>query len=52
MRYLQNCGHDVEIIDYKPDYLTFKLWSIGRKWKKNLFLRLLYFLMSYPADFY
>lgn len=42
-QYLQQQGHDVEIIDYKPDYLTFNLWEIGPRWSKNIFLKLLYY---------
>ena len=28
MKYISDRGHDVEIIDYKPDYLSFDLWGI------------------------
>jgi hypothetical protein len=48
MKYLQDSGNEVEIIDYKPDYLTFNLWAIGPKWSKNLFLKLLYFSYVVP----
>lgn len=48
MTYLQRLGHHVEIIDYKPDYLTFNLWTIGDKWKKNIFLRLAYYVYVVP----
>lgn len=48
MKYLQNCGHDVTIIDYKPDYLTYNLWAVGPKWSKNLFMKLIYFAYVVP----
>ncbi|MDD4747755.1 MAG: polysaccharide pyruvyl transferase family protein [Salinivirgaceae bacterium] len=48
MRYLIELGHEVEIINYKPPYLTFNLWAIGAKWKKNPLLRILYFLYVVP----
>jgi hypothetical protein len=48
MKYLENLGHEVEIINYKPQYLTFSLWSIGNKWKKNLFLRFIYYVYVVP----
>ena len=40
MKYLENRGNSVEIIDYKPDYLSehYNLFSIDNsKWKKNIF---------------
>ena len=39
MKYLMNCGYDVEIIDYKPHYLSnhYNLLSIDNpKWEKNI----------------
>lgn len=48
MRYLESLGHDVEIIDYKPDYLTFNLWAIGSKWNRNIFHKLLYYSYVVP----
>ena len=48
MKYLSSLGHDVEIIDYKPDYLSYNLWAIGERWNKNLPLRLLFFLYVVP----
>ena len=39
MKYLKNIGHDVEIIDYKPNYLSnhYNMKSINNpKWKKNI----------------
>jgi hypothetical protein len=48
MKYLQKYGHDVKIIDYKPDYLSYNLWSIGPKWRKNIFMKFLYFSFVVP----
>lgn len=48
MKYLQELGHEVEIIDYKPYYLTFNLWAIGKRWNKNFIMRWLYFLYVVP----
>ena len=42
MKYLMNCGHAVEIIDYKPDYLSnhYNLLSINNpKWEKNIYYK-------------
>jgi hypothetical protein len=46
--HLKKLGHDVEIIDYKPDFLTFDLWAIGDKWKKNPFVKFAYFAYVVP----
>jgi hypothetical protein len=48
MKYLESLGHEVQIIDYKSDYLTFNLWAIGKKWNKNLAVKLLYFSYVIP----
>lgn len=48
MTYLSDMEHDVEIIDYKPDYSTFNIWAIGPKWKKNILLRLIYYMYVVP----
>ncbi|RPA66593.1 polysaccharide pyruvyl transferase family protein [Cyclobacteriaceae bacterium YHN15] len=48
MTYLKKLGHDVEIINYKPDYLTFNLWAIGDKWSKNPLLRFAYYSYVVP----
>jgi len=48
MKYLQGLGHDVEIINYKPDYLSFNLWAIGAKWNKNILLKFLYYSYVIP----
>ncbi|GGI46080.1 hypothetical protein GCM10008018_15330 [Paenibacillus marchantiophytorum] len=52
MRYLKTCGHDVEIIDYKPDYLSnhYNMWSINHpKWEKNAVTKLLYLTLKIPT---
>jgi len=48
MQYLHDLGHNVEIIDYQPDYITFNLWAIGDKWNKNILLRILYYAYVVP----
>ncbi|WP_261302579.1 polysaccharide pyruvyl transferase family protein [Paenibacillus andongensis] len=51
MKYLKNCGHDAEIIDYKPDYLSnhYNLWSIDNpKWEKNVLTKYLYLTLKIP----
>jgi len=47
-KYLFDQGNEVEIINYKPDYLTFDLWAIGKKWNKNFLLKTIYFLYVVP----
>lgn len=49
--YLQKCGYEVNIIDYKPDYLSghYKFTSIDNpKYKKNIFLKIFYILAKFP----
>jgi polysaccharide pyruvyl transferase WcaK-like protein len=51
MKYLQKCGHDARIIDYKPDYLSnqYNLLSIDNpKWEKNMLTKLLYLALKFP----
>lgn len=48
MRHLEMKGHEVAIIDYKPDYLTFNLWAIGGKWNRNILMRWVYFIYVVP----
>lgn len=51
MKYLQNKGYDVQILDYKPDYLTcpYKLTSIANpKFEKNIWLKAFYILAKFP----
>lgn len=50
MYYLQKLGHDVEIIDYMPDYIrqNLSLWAIGTRWKKNLLIRLAFYIYVVP----
>ena len=48
--YLQSIGHDVQIIDYKPDYLSqhYKLWSVPNNYNKP-FICILYLLAKLPG---
>lgn len=51
MKYLQNNGHEVEIIDYKPDYLcnNYKLSAVNNpKYEKNLILKYIYLALKLP----
>lgn len=47
-RHLNELGHDVEIINYKPDYLNYDLWFIGPKWDRNIFFRLIFWAYVVP----
>jgi UDP-N-acetylglucosamine transferase subunit ALG13 len=52
MTYLKQCGHDVEIIDYKPVYLSnhYNLLSIDNpKWEKNVVTKLIYLTLKIPV---
>ncbi len=51
MKYLQCLGHEVEIIDYKPDYLSnhYNFFSVGNaKFSKNIFIKSLYLIAKIP----
>ena len=50
MKYLQNLGHNVEIIDYMPKYITktLSLWYIGKRWKKNVIIRTAFYSYVVP----
>lgn len=50
MKYLQSQGHDVEIIDYKPDYLSqrYNIWSISVRFSQNTLLKIVYYLIKIP----
>ena len=51
MMYLKKGGHHVEIIDYKPDYLSnhYKLFSIDSpKWKLNFITKFMYLTLKLP----
>ena len=50
MKYLENCGHDVEIIDYKPFYLDhyFDFTKINPKFNKPV-IKWLYLLAKLPS---
>lgn len=52
MRYLEELGNEVEIIDYKPDYLNnhYKLGVIANpKYEKNLMLKMIYLTLKFPG---
>ena len=52
MKYLKNIGHDVEIIDYKPDYLSnhYNIKSIDNpKWEKNILTKAIYLSLKTPG---
>ena len=52
MRYLEEQGNEVEIIDYKPDYLNnhYKLGIIANpKYEKNLMLKMIYLTLKFPG---
>lgn len=48
--YLLSLGHDVQIIDYKPDYLShhYNLWSVPQKYNKPL-ISILYLFAKLPG---
>ena len=51
MKYLQKLGHDVQIIDYRPDYLDkhYKLFIINNpKYEKSIILKILYITLKLP----
>lgn len=51
LKYLTKQGHDVEIIDYKPDYLSkhYNFLAINNpKYEKNLILKCLYVVLKFP----
>ncbi len=49
--YLSSLGHDVEIIDYKPDYLSnhYKLWSVSNPVFDKPVVKQLYLLAKIPG---
>lgn len=49
--YLQKQGHEVEIIDYKPDYLSghFNLWGVYNPVFDKPFIKQLYLLAKLPG---
>lgn len=52
MTYLKNRGNEVEIINYKPDYLSrhYKLFTIDNpKWEKNIFTKSIYLALKIPC---
>jgi hypothetical protein len=52
MTYLRSCGHEAEIIDYKPDYLSrhYRLFSIDNpRWGRSWALKLPYLAAKLPG---
>lgn len=52
MKYLLKCGHEVEIIDYRPDYLSnhYKIFKISNpKWTKNVLTQMIYYVIKVPG---
>lgn len=49
--YLESQGHDVEIIHYKPDYLSghYKLWTVSNPAFEKPFIKQLYLLAKLPG---
>lgn len=49
--YLRQQGHDVEIVHYKPDYLSghYSLWGVGNSRYDRPFLKELYLLAKLPG---
>lgn len=49
--YLLSMGHEVEIIDYKPDYLSghYKLWSVANPIYEKPIIKQLYLLAKLPG---
>ena len=50
-KYLTGLGHDVEIIDYKPDYLSnhYRLWGVSNSAYDKPLLRTVYNLAKLPG---
>jgi len=50
MTYLTSQGHQVEIIDYMPDYIrkNLSLWAIGPKWNRNIFIKCAFYCYVIP----
>ena len=48
--YLESMGHSVEIIDYKPDYLSghYRLWTVDNPIFDKPFIKQLYLLAKLP----
>lgn len=52
MKYLNKMGNEVEIIDYKPDYLSnhYKILSINNsKYEKNNIIKIIYLTIKLPV---
>lgn len=53
-RYLRDIGHDAEIIDYRPNYLSghFNYFAISSKWNNTLIKKLFYYSIKIPQRFF
>jgi hypothetical protein len=52
MNYLEEQGHQVEIIDYMPEYIrkTLSIGYMGKKWrKKNILIKLAFYIYVIPT---
>lgn len=50
MYYLNSLGHEVEIIDYMPEYIrkNLSLWAIGPRWNRNIIMKLAFYAYVVP----
>jgi len=52
MKYLQKLGHDVEIINYKPNYLSkhYNLFAVNNSaWNTNIIIKAIYLIVKFPG---
>ncbi len=50
--YLKSLGHEVEILNYMPDYIDgyYRLWIINSpRWNKNIVTKLIYLIIKLPS---
>ena len=50
MSFIRSKGHEVEIIDYMPQYIrkNLSLWAIGSRWNKNFLIRFAFYCYVVP----
>ena len=50
MSFIENKGHEVEIIDYMPEYIrkNLSLWAIGPRWNRNFLIRFAFYCYVVP----
>ena len=57
MKYLENCGHNVEIIDYRPTYhaqvldYRFDVFWVPEKWRRSMFHKFIYRATKFPSRY-